>query len=139
MTRDEIIKMEAGDELNTLIAQHIFGFKEIGQPKDYDGKYGGMPVLVPPGLSGGYIWPPKGLVNRNFFCRAWSSKIFYAWEVVEMIGAMGKRAEFYDAFNSINGELLWPDLTSAQFSLAICRAALLAVFEEIKKKEGQSK
>lgn len=78
--------LQPGRELDALIAEKVMGFKRFNQPPDYDGNYGGEPVLFPPGMvpeKSGWQWPPKGKVSFAGFSPHYSTSIEEAWWVVE--------------------------------------------------------
>jgi len=106
--------MEAGPELDWLVAKHIMGWKE------------GQKILE--SLSGVGILGEKALPR-------YSTDIAAAWEIVEnrrrwgwtwkMTGITGHwRVALYDeGFNFL------AEARAAELTVAICRAALLAVME----------
>lgn len=88
MTREEILAMPAGREMDALVAEHIFGYRWVQAPK-HDAK-GPLPeqgrVLAPPDLPEDMIhWPPIGVVGPHFFTAVhrWSERIESAWKLVE--------------------------------------------------------
>jgi hypothetical protein len=114
MTRDEIMNMPAGREMDALIAKQITkieGINDRGFKRDYDGS---MVQVVP----------------------EYSTDIAAAWEVAENIELfqfmyltkdiqwqIGNHGEYgFDEFTVIVGADTAP--------LVICRAALLAVMED---------
>lgn len=102
MTRDEILAMEAGPELDALMAEHVFGnhFCAVHHSFYCCGR-----------SSGG-----------------WSSKIAPAWEIVEKLRlAVGPAAD-YDYDTNWYATKLGSKIHGAIGStapLAICRAALM--------------
>jgi len=116
MTREEILKLEPGPELDRLIAERVMGWKN-----HEDFNFG----------PGGQIWRDK---------RVWSpsTDIATAWEVIEtlrekkfVIDILGSLEDFIvKIWNENESEGLSIAKASAeQAPLAICRAALLAVME----------
>lgn len=110
MTRDEILNMPAGRELDALIAEKVMGLKvdyefdEVLEPR--------VPFLVDKYDEWGYL--------PNY-----STDIAAAWQVVE-------RFESHCTMNNVHGiwECYLPDFAIGKDKtapLAICRAALLAV------------
>lgn len=80
--------MQPGRELDALVAEKVMGFKRFNQPPDYDGNYGGEPVLFPPGVvpeKSGWQWPPKGRVSMTSLTPRYSTSIADAWQVVEKL------------------------------------------------------
>lgn len=68
--------MEAGRELDALVAEHVKGFKHEKAPKDYDGMNGGTDILVPPDVDhANYPYPPKGPLRLTFFVPAYSADL----------------------------------------------------------------
>ena len=121
MKREEILSMEAGPEMNALVAEKAMGESypdRFAHPKWWSLRYDHI---------GHEIW-----VAMPF-----SENIAAAWEVVEklreeniaiLITTMGPRHEVMSntIINQINGPACWAETAP----LAICRAALLAMLEE---------
>jgi hypothetical protein len=117
MTRDEILKMKYGPELDALVAEKVFKYWNVEM---YEGKL----VHGENNMNG---WP---VVTPHY-----STEISAAWKVVEnnfmtgtqelRIGARGKAFQFTCYHNGNKGEAV-----AETAPLAICRAALLAVSEE---------
>jgi len=118
MTRDEIIKMPAGKELDALIAEKVLGYQKLSFPA--------MPK---------YQRPSENGIQALYDLPDYSTKIHAAWEVLEKMESLGFAWELATDLNSVwcefanvhdhtkyinaNGN------SSAPF--AICRAALLAI------------
>lgn len=144
MTREEILAMKPGRELDCLVAEHIFGYWWADGPKyDYDGPCEWERILVPPAISREemkrYNFPPKGKIPKTFFVHEeYSTDIAAAWEVLIHIGMQGQVgfSGGDDWFCEIDSG--WhDDGTAKNFKAtgytapeAICRAALLAVMTE---------
>ena len=123
MTCDDILKMEAGDEINLLIAEKIFGDKVISH----------NPPMI-------WFGNPEDKKNGGFssWCGCYSTNIESAWNVVDKL-----RPEWYveifdegDAWEchlmehgkEEGGRVISVDAPTAP--LAICRAALLTITPE---------
>lgn len=147
MTKEEILAMEAGPEMDALVAEKIMGWKRVQPPKwDYDGPLPDQgEVLASPCLielinNGEYKWPPKGVIPFTFFInKRYSTDMAAAWEVVEKFTANGEFARIergttgglgcpviphWEVGLSKDGYCYWSKAPTAP--LAICRAALLA-------------
>lgn len=132
MTREEIMNMPAGREIDDLMATKVLGFrKEISSTMI---GYGGKPV---------YQYCEGILVRyKGVFLPHYSHDIEAAWEVVKnIVGNKGFKLDQFDLSYIHDGEntFAWvctfdnhggslEDMTDADTApLAICRAALLAV------------
>ncbi len=86
MTRDEILAMEAGEELDGLIAQNIMGIKKYypGIAMDLSGIDGKVKRV-------NYWWCKDVDNSHNSFTELhhYSTDISVAWEVVEKMGSLG--------------------------------------------------
>ena len=125
MTKDEILAMEAGDEMNALIAE-LMGWTRHEQP--FISKWGKM-----------YEWRPPEDSSYDAFLAPhdWSTNIAAAWEVVEKLTPFkfgfnlaiesppGPCGDWEVHFYNGGAHLAFADTAP----LAICRAALLAVME----------
>jgi hypothetical protein len=122
MTRDEILNMPAGYEMNKLIAEHIFG----------------MRIEENHGLAGGFYWVGNGVQFGDMRVQNvpdYSTDIEAAWKVVEKMVRFsitiesfpkGVLCRFFGAGQTTAGDAVgWADTAP----LAICRAALLAVMK----------
>jgi len=117
MTKDEILRLEAGRELDALVAEKVMDYKRGD-------------------VAGQEVWAtkePEGMLIRFVGDDFMPSKeIGHAWQVVEK---MSKRDTvyiyLYEGGCSILHGFYQEKLASADTApLAICRAALLAVMEE---------
>lgn len=83
----DIDKLEAGREMDALIAEKVFGWRKVKGPKtDYNGPCESFDVLIPPSIDDPFpFYPPKGAVPPYYFCRKWSTDIALAFEVVEAL------------------------------------------------------
>jgi hypothetical protein len=122
MTRDDILNMQAGYELNKLIAEFVFGMK---LEKNH-------------GFAGGYYWVGNGVLFGDVPAHGmpdYSTDISSAWEVVDKLVRFsitiesfpkGVLCRFFGAGQTTAGDAVgWADTAP----LAICRAALLAVMK----------
>ena len=116
MTKDEILAMNAGRELNIRVAKHVMerGFahdETFGDmEKDSDGVYS-------------YLQP-------------YSEDISAAWQVMEKLKSYQPRVEFniYSqkweaAFSARDADFSYPTVSADTAPEAICKAALLALLE----------
>ncbi len=121
MTPEDIDKLEAGDELDILIAEKVMGCKTRKGPAHW--LYCDCPK--------GYMEPwPHGNMGSDGSIKDYSSDIAAAWEVVEKMKQYGfgfwiagDECWFQTAFAPIQRTLT----TTGSFPLAICRAALKAI------------
>lgn len=132
MTRDEILQLEPGPELDRLVAERVMGWHRepyrnekfpriIAQWKDANGE-----VMVSENIDGSLGWSP-------------SIDIVAAWEVVEVLYMRGMVPEVYGVWFTRKKKwvaMFWYDTKDGMntaksearsLPLAICRAALLAV------------
>jgi len=122
MTRDDILNMPAGREMDAQIAQSVFG----------------MRLTKNHGLAGGFYWVGNGVqfgIMQEQDTPAYSTDISAAWEVVEKMGNVDKlhdvelrtsiRGWICNIFNSFDSF----EVNADTAPLAICRAALLAVMD----------
>lgn len=123
MTREEILGMEAGPELDRLVAEQIMGWEEGRNFSMWPEQ--GVHISVGDGI--GFFWRP-------------STDITAAWEVMTKLCELGMVPEVYGMWLTKKKNewyiVLWysvEDLTAAArakastLPLAICRAALLAM------------
>lgn len=144
MNRQEILSMEAGRELDGLIAEHIFGYKWGKTPKDCNGEHGGEDILIPPGVDENWEYPPMGRISKYYHvAHKYSTEIEDAWRVVRKLTIQGHfvnvcQFPFKDTGNThiqrvkdtFTGELDVPvQLQDKTVPLSICKAALLAKLE----------
>lgn len=149
MTREEILKMEAGREMDILIAVEIMKWREVFDELknpywetdfhyNHDESQSLFRVSRTPGTPG-KNWE----TDKNDWVERWSpsTDISAAWEVVEKM--IGDGYNFSAAQSAANGHHPHAIFTNAKdeedrdnewqfedtFPLAICRAALLAVME----------
>ncbi len=128
MTRDEILNMKAGREMDVLVAKKVFGWKLVKNK----------------GEAGGSFWTGHGGVFGDMHksqTPEYSTDIFASWEVIQKMHEMKYRY-------ALRGHFRGSDLHIAEFDdqdwadsnplynaiadttpLAICRAALLAVMK----------
>lgn len=149
MTREEILAMETGRELDALIAERLFGWRRIKGPKfDYDGPCESGDVLIPPTIVNDdeafQMMPPRGSIPFYYFVnRKWSTDISAAWEVVEKMKRNGwsvsittwgndklERSEWQDKWKVVFGFEKGPYVfLSDSIAEAASKAALLAVLD----------
>lgn len=141
---------EAGHELDALVAEKVFGYRWEGQPKDYDGNYGGEPVLLPPGETWETmesVLPRRGRIAPNGFIYRYSTDFAAAWRVVEELRprfwtkiGVGLHIDTGARLHEVAmGRYAEADKPSEQIAyrrgtdlpLAICLAALAAVTAEV--------
>ena len=138
MTRDGILAMETGPELNALIAVELMGWQRQEEtPPGYVCHEGGRDWISPDGKD----WWCNHCGQEDGF-PDFSGSISAAWDVVEklMEQNMWWASEYYRhddppydwAFckpRGDNGAFRYYDAKADALPLAICRAALLAVME----------
>jgi len=131
MTREEIERMEAGREMDSLIAEKVMGWRWSGENKKW---------LIPPDddprIAWAALWDKKG---RPDWLPDYSTDIADAWQVVEKLHDLGYRVEInstcdkglYDVevSKSYSNGTVCECVVFQPISLAICRAALLSVME----------
>lgn len=136
-------ELEAGPELDALIAVHIFGWRWVSYPW-YDGtikQYLQAPDGDPPHGDDFYVFDDDTrITDWNF--GGWSDTWDGAGLVVEQMRSMGWHYQLADGFDGqqtavlLWGKSWWHDPDKAykarapMLPLAICRAALLAVGAE---------
>jgi hypothetical protein len=127
MNLDDILKMKAGRELDSLILKHVFGSNHDFDncrwcKKDFDGDH---------------------YVRGNPHFSHYSTEISAAWEVVEKIMSMGYRYVFrgnfegnglhsvgFDEQDWADNNPLYKSQLCSSLPLAICKAALVAVMSK---------
>lgn len=136
--------MDAGRELDALVAEHVMGWKRVDVPKDYDGQNAGVTLL--PATPSSIGWDPKGAYALWHFCPYYSTDIAAAWLVVEKLVNEGKVFIVKgDGLRTGDYPLKWTVLCDNQprtdantAPLAICLAALKAVSYQLDRKEPNS-
>lgn len=134
MTRDEISNMPAGKQIDALIAREVMKahYWENGETSDYNGEYPMYSdwddgVFYYTSADEGYLWTP-------------SDHIADAWDVVEKMLEFEKDVAGHDQIIITRTDdctkwyvefrkPCWEYGEAETFSLAVCRAALLAVME----------
>ena len=126
ITREEIMRLDAGREIDLLVAEQVMGWQlEADRPKlkklnGYISGAGGRKWWRAP--AGGWYCEPPG----------YSSDIKDGWKVVERMGIIGKS---FSLSQNLNGNKVFfdepdapePDyIVEKSLSLAICKAALIA-------------
>ena len=113
MTREEILNMRAGREMDALIAEEIFGWKRNGEF---------------------LLWLPK---NSTEIADAWEVFMWlFARGIVHFSNGDGDSFDITfsptknkDAMHTIKSDLRACFVTDDNFPRLVCRAALLAVME----------
>lgn len=72
-------------ELDADIAEHIYGWKEVNVPPDYDGINAGTTLAPPEGVHPDYRWPNIGKVHRGFLTPEYSSNIVTALRLAQYV------------------------------------------------------
>ena len=80
--------MDAGRDLDALIAEHVFGWRKVHGPKtDYGGPCESFDVLVPPTIDDPFPhYPPRGSIKPWYWCNNWSTDIRLALPLAERYG-----------------------------------------------------
>ncbi|MNW53185.1 hypothetical protein D3C74_307370 [compost metagenome] len=135
LTREQVLAMESGVDLDAMIAEFVFGWTRItGPTHDYHGPVEHGDVLIPPNASTDEalrMMPPKGTIPFTYFVnRHWSKSISAAWGVEEKIKKMRLHVEYCRALKQVvvsTGEYVglfdYIHATPEQR----CKSALLAV------------
>lgn len=132
----EIDTLEAGRELDALVAEYVFGWTDLKDSRHWKG----------PGLE---CWRPTGPPGKigthpgGFVCEVphYSTMLVPAWEIVEKYKER-MQCMAWEPHESEWSVTIWVDLpndkleggywtsgNAASFPLAVCRAALKAVTE----------
>lgn len=132
MTKDEILNMEAGEQIDTLIAEKVMGWHRVHDEKWRDQWHD----------SGGRYQHPISRYDgyedqEDFHTICWhpSESILWTWELIEkMPDNLELKLEQVKLSDSWVAGFYTPDDVVYQASansaeLAICRAALLTVLE----------
>lgn len=137
MTREEILAMVPGPELDAAVAEKKFGYWWADGPEyDCDGPCEWERILVPPTMTkkqyDNYLFPPRGKISKTYFVnKRFSTDIAAAWEVVEKVKTKLKIFTYFDKEDGfadgwmvkIGCDCVTCDTTPE----AICKAALLDV------------
>ncbi|QYK68296.1 hypothetical protein [Paenibacillus sp. S02] len=140
LTREQVLGMELGVDLDAMVAEFVFGWTRItGPTQDYHGPVEHGDVLIPPNTSTDEalrMMPPKGSIPFTYFVnRHWSKSISAAWKVEEnmLLKHPGVQTRYVWRLRLVTG---WEDKQPAfreDFKLIHatpeerCKAALLAV------------
>lgn len=136
MTRDEILNMPAGEQIDTLVAEKVMEWHKVlkGEKKDAwrdrwedsEGHY-----MHPISRYDGYE------DGEDFHTICWhpSESILWAWEVVEELRkkelnltlVQSRQGNWYATFMDVAGII--NDTPADTAELAICRAALIRILE----------
>lgn len=121
MTRDEIMALPAGRELDALVFEHVIGHRKVFRHSD------GTPLCL--GTDGSWCEVNKCGINNA--AGRYSTDIRAAWEVVVELMKGRKYGAFvadgYDAGAKWLAGFGNNSATADNAPLAICRAALLSV------------
>ena len=132
MNKDEIMKIEAGKELDVLILQRFFGVKKIYYMDD-EGSVSNSPTNSPYYIPSGKPWRTHRIDSR--YVPYFSTDVSEAWRVVVKMSEppttmeAASKAENTKFAYIIERERLWA-CTEQEAALRICRAALLAVMDK---------
>ncbi|PIH58259.1 hypothetical protein [Paenibacillus sp. LK1] len=135
LTREQVLSVEPGTDLNVMVAEHIFGWRRISGPThDYDGTVEQGEVLVPLGMSDAHAYammPPRGSIPISYFInRNWSEDIYRAWMVIKQVEKeWAWEMKMYNGAGEVDVRIGRKDYSSENVSEAICKAALLAVLD----------
>ncbi len=129
MTREQILAMEPGRELDALVAERVMGWTNIIRHDEYGGVYVG--------------WPPDRRpwdTDRGAYIPRYSYDDVAALQIIPAMGQRGwDCATYYEAdagcwtvyFLSAQFKPADARAQSGLLAEAICKAALLAVLEEV--------
>lgn len=137
MNREDILKMEAGAEMDTLVAEKVMGWHivtdELGRThwEDDAGHWG----------AGMNQNPDFSEDEEDFHILHWhpSESLLWAWEVWEWLIEQERFPTLHSGIDESGLEITHgvslvnpatDELLSSSAPLAICKAALLAVMEE---------
>ena len=136
MQRDEILSMEAGRELDALVAERVMGWGDISLHPMMDSDWWGMPSGPATAIQGavGWLYTHEKVPN-------YSTDIAAAWEVVEAVRGRGWSLSLGEGMSGYGDAVVWMvdfykgnriclSANGPDVPLAICRAALLAVMED---------
>ncbi|WP_405131878.1 hypothetical protein MHB43_10235 [Paenibacillus sp. FSL H8-0317] len=135
LTREQVLGVDPGRDLDVLVAEHIFGWRRIqGPPHDYDGAVEHGEVLIPPTVPTNealQMLPPKGSVPLSYFVnRHWSTDIYRAWMVIKQVEReWAWEMKMHNVACEVDVRIGRKDYSSENVSEAICKAALLAVLD----------
>jgi len=148
MTKEEILAMEAGRELDALIATEIMRYQGVGfyrrKSRFTSGwepcAIGDVTPDTPEWKAQLAIWREDGEV---FAVKLYSTDILYAWQVVEKVREWGCHVDVDCLLREIHCQIWYPTkeypklvwespwvvVVSQEAPIAICKAALLAKLE----------
>ena len=122
MTREEILVLPAGAEMDALVAERVMGWLRIGpdEPYRFHKEMGG--IIGPDGRPARFA---AGEIPFDWFP---STRIADAWDVVEKLAGGLEEGDRFEVIRL--GETVWRAgftifVTADTAQLAICRAALL--------------
>ena len=142
-TREQILNMPVGIELDAIVCELIYGWKRIKGPKtDYDGQCEYGDVLIDPSLSEDDAFKmmnPRGTIPLHYFViNRYSTDISAAWELVEKLSRGKVDSSFvlefhYERYYARFGNVPFRPYRDEMYETApeaICKAALLASLGE---------
>jgi hypothetical protein len=141
MTREEILKLDANPETDALVAVMVMGWQRMSWEKAY--KQIGRKTLTPYWHSSDGTWMALVDDNDDVECpqNGWhpTVDISASCEVMEKFASQGYGVHVYrhGDWNDKDGKRYWqaymdfsyPKADADTISLAICRAALLAILD----------
>lgn len=137
VTREQVLAMEPGRELDALVAELVMDYRRETVPKDANGEHGGTEVRVPPNVDHDtWVYPPRGPVPLWYFVPRYSTSRDDAWRIIGIVRGQqfSRRLSFTNALRQvINGRMGAP-VDPVEWLLVaepadICKAALLATLE----------
>jgi hypothetical protein len=134
LTKEQVLALKPGREMDALIAEHVFKWRKIPGPRtDYDGPCESFEVLVPPDIDNPFpLYPPRGAIKPWWFCHKWSIELEDAFEIVREYGL--KKAdglELRQCHGCFMARFSGPYWGLGEYPPeAICKAALLAEMSE---------
>ncbi|SYX85918.1 BC1872 family protein [Paenibacillus alvei] len=143
MTREQILSMTPGRELDAIVCELIYGWRRIKGPKtDYEGPCEYGDVLIPPTIlsedEAYRMMKPKGAIPFGYFVnRRYSEDISAAWELVEKLSRGRVDNSFvldfhFERYYATFGEVPIRPCRAVMYKTApeaITKAAILAMME----------
>lgn len=130
LTKEQVMALKPGREMDALIAEHIFHWRKVPGPKtDYDGPCESFDVLVPPDIKDPFpLYPPKGAIKPYWFCHPWSTNFDATLDLVQEYGLKKVDGlELRQCHGCFIAKFGGPDWgKGATIPEAICKAALLS-------------
>ena len=135
MSKDEILALQPGRELDAIVAEKVMGFSRKKSPRDINGEFDGLDILVPTGIDHSkFNYPPKGEIALTYFVPTYSMELTQAWKVFCKFGYQAEvkysGTDWYCnimwGFNE-RGVGRWYCAEGRTAPEAICKAAILAI------------